>query len=61
MHQRVVFCRDRPGELASNQVVRDIAGQAEVGKTVQQVQGEEQIGGHPIAVGLEVGRDSGAL
>ncbi len=50
----VVFRRDRPGEFAPHHIVRQIGGEAQIGKAVQQVQGEEQVGGHAVAMGLDM-------
>ena len=54
MHHRVVLRRYRPGELAPDHVVRQIGGQPQVGEAVQQVQREEQVGGHAVAMGLDM-------
>ena len=61
MHQRMVLGRNRPCELPPHKVVRDVAGQAQIREAVEQMQGEEQIGGHPIAVRLDMHRHPGCV
>ena len=57
--QRVVLRRDRPGEFAPHQIMRQVGGQPQVGEAIQQPQGKEQVGGHAVAVGLDMHRDAG--
>jgi hypothetical protein len=60
-HQAVVLLGNRPGELAADDVVREVPGESQVGKAVEQAEGEEQVRGHPVAVRLEVQRHAGVL
>ena len=55
----MVLVGDRPGELAADDVVREVAGEAQVGEAVEQAQREVEIGRHPVAVRLEVQGDAG--
>ena len=59
MDHRVVVVIDRPGEFAADQIVRQIRGQPQIGKAVEQLQREEQIGGHAVAMGFDMHRDAG--
>ena len=61
MDHGVVFGIDRPGEFAPDQNMRQIRQQRQIGATVQQIQREEQVGGHPVAMGLDQDRDAGAV
>ena len=58
---RVIDLVHRPGEFASDQIMRDVRRQPQVGKALQQLQREEQIGGHAVAVGLHMHGDAGLL
>jgi hypothetical protein len=49
-----VLGRDRPGEFASHHVMRKVGGESHVGEPVQQVQCKEQIGGHAVAMRLDM-------
>ena len=51
----------RPGEFAPHEIVRDIGGQPQVGKAIQQMQREEQIGGHAVAVGFDMHGNAGLI
>ena len=61
MDQRVIDLVHRPGEFAADQIMRDIGGQPQVGKAVQQLQREKQVGGHAVAVGFDMHRDAGLV
>ena len=61
MDQRVVDVVDGPGEFAPDQIMRDIGGQPQIGKAVEQLQREEQVGGHAVAVRLHVHGDTGLV
>ena len=61
MDHRVIDLVHRPGEFAADQIMRDIGGQPQVGKAIQQLQREKQIGGHAVAVGFHMHGDAGLL
>ena len=56
MDQAMIDRVDRPGEFAADEIMRDIRGQPEIREAIQQLQGEEQIGRHAIAVRFDVHR-----
>ena len=45
-------------EISDLLTTGEVAGQAEVGEAVEQVEGEEQVGGHPVAVRLDMHRNA---
>ncbi len=59
MHHRVVDGVDRPGEFAAHHIMREIGGQPQIGKAVQQIEHEEQVGRHAVAMGFDMHRDAG--
>ncbi len=61
VHQAVILVGDRPREFATDDVVRQVTGQAQFGKTVEQAKREVEIGGHAVAVRLEVQRHAFVL
>ena len=61
MHQAVIDLVHRPGEFAPDQIMRDVGGQPQVGKTVEQMQREEQVGGHAVAMGFDMHRNAGLV
>ncbi|VIO79966.1 hypothetical protein CI1B_83000 [Bradyrhizobium ivorense] len=61
MHHRVVDVIDRPGEFAADQIVREIGGQSQIGEAVEQVEHEEQVGRHAVAMGFDMHGDAGLL
>ncbi len=59
MDHGVVGVADRPGELAADQIVREVGGQPQIGKAVEQIEREEQVGRHAVAMGLDMHGDAG--
>ena len=52
------FSCESARRIAPDHVVRNVGGQAQVGKAIEQVQSEEQIRRHAVAVRLDVHRES---
>ena len=53
----VVLLVDRPGEFAADEEVRQVGEEFQVREALQKVEDEEQVGGHPVAVGLDIDRE----
>ncbi|WP_157789187.1 hypothetical protein [Bradyrhizobium japonicum] len=53
-HQRFVLVRDRIPEFAAHQEVREIGKQAHLRNLIHQVEREEEIRRHPVAMRFEV-------
>src|SRR4029079_18728122 len=54
MHVAMVDVTYRPGEFAAHHVMGQISRQTQVGKAVEQLHREEQIGGHAIPMRLDM-------
>ena len=52
----MVFLRDGPGEFASDQIMRQIGGEAQIREAIEEMQREDEIGGHAVAVRLDIDR-----
>lgn len=53
----MVLVRNRPRELAPDQVVRQVAKHLQFRTGVEQVEREVQVGGHPVAMSLYIDRE----
>src|ERR1700733_11666903 len=53
-HQDVMLLLDRPGEFASDEIVREIAGQPEIRKAIEQMEGEMHVGRHAVAMRFDM-------
>jgi hypothetical protein len=57
MDHGVVGVIDRPREFPADQTMREIGGQTQIGKTIEQLQGEQQVGRHAVAMRFDIHRD----
>src|SRR5579863_3173475 len=53
----VVGIIDRPREFPADQIMREIGGQTQIGKTIEQLQGEQKDGRHAVAMRFDIYRD----
>ena len=61
MDHRVIDLVHRPGEFAADEIMRNIGGQPQVGKAIQQLQREKQVRRHAVAVSFHMHGDAGPL
>ncbi len=57
MEQRMIFVRDRPGEFAPDQEVREIGEQLQIGETFKEVEREVEVGRHAVAMRFDEHRE----
>ena len=51
---RIGFDRHRQLDLAADDVVRQVGGEAQLGQRVDEIEGDQQVVGQPAAMGLDV-------
>ncbi|KOF15020.1 hypothetical protein AC244_25565 [Ensifer adhaerens] len=54
--QPVIFIGDRPGKFAPDEEMGQISQKPQIREPIKEIQGEEKVGGHPIAMRLDQDR-----